>query len=191
MSLPVLAMQIPALRGCVMALVVDKKTKAVLMARVGKPGGALTEIEVAEGPSYAQSAFVKPLRRESIQACGQEVVAEVYQTGDEGEQTTWIAVEGPLAGVELRSQSPAGACELLERPAARRHQLEDVDAKGQPVSIPVSLVRYSDGQSYYVTRNQVARALGVARLIKVVDPLVELEIVSLRRDAQRSLRWGR
>jgi len=181
-------------KGIVYALVVDKKTLKVLVARIGKPGQELKEVKIleqAKGPKDAEPA--KPERVESLElAGGKKVEVEVYVTEIQGKAyTSKVGKKGtPYEGVLLsyESETPAQSFTLKEGPSEGKLELEDTDAAGKAKTLEIVRVSFTNGYTYTYSQDPIAKAL-YSQVVRVESKAFSTQVVSLRADAKKTLNW--
>ncbi|MBL4848744.1 MAG: hypothetical protein JKY65_24750 [Planctomycetes bacterium] len=182
---------LPSGKDIVLALVVDKKTHKVLIARLGKVGGELKEVKVMKMPPLKGSVDPKkPDRLESVKLPGgKEIEAEVHVTEVAGKTyTTWVGKKGSdLEGILIKhsGQEDYG---LTKDPAPETLELEDKDDQGKPVTIEAVRTSYSNGYSYSTTKNEIAVAFNV-QAVRLESKQFSMAVVSLRKDAKKTLTW--
>lgn len=187
--------KMPGGEGLVLALVVDKKTLAVINARLGKPGEELKEVRIleqAKGPKDTEAP--KPDRIEDFKlASGKTVEAEVYVTEVQGKTyTSKVGKKGtPLEGVLLSNEGAPGpgSFVLSGDPSETKLELEDQDEEGKPKSLDTITVSFTNGYAYTYSQNPVAKAF-YAQVVKIASKAFTMQVVSLKTDAKKTLTWN-
>jgi len=192
---------IPVGRGMIMALVVDKKTHQVLVAKIGNApetdenNKAFVKLQGLKDLKVSQEK--KKIKLDRIEEFrlpgGRKIEAEVYveQFGKD-RLSKWIGAKGSgLEGVLLRVKVTGGNetdYGLSGLPVPGELQLEDKDSKGRPVTIKVRRVTYSNGTVASTTRNALARAFKLQE-VQYRSGEFQSAVVSLRKDAKKTLKW--
>jgi len=186
-----MAQSMPDAKGAVFALVVDKKTHKVLLAKLGKPGAALKEARVMQMQLPKQAEEQKPARSEDLSIGEESVPADVYVTEAEGvgKMTTYVGKKGSaLEGILLKFEGPQ-SYELKGLPSETPFELED-EVDGEKVKVAARRAEYTNGQVMTSCKHPVAKAFQVQNMLQFSTAAVKMKIVSLRTDAKRTLNWG-
>jgi hypothetical protein len=184
----------PGGEGIILALVVDKKSLAVLSARVGKPGGALEDVRIleqAKGPKDTEKP--KPDRIEEFKfKSGKTIEVEVYVSEIQGKTfTSKVGKKGtPYEGVLMNNEGAPGpgSFVLSEDPSEGKLKLEDTDAEGKPKSIDTITVSFTNGYTYTYSQNAIAKAF-FGQVVKIASEAFTMRVVSLKTDAKKTLTW--
>lgn len=187
--------RLPAGKGIVLALVVDKKTLAVRSARLGKPGEALKKVRVLEGSQGPKDVKAKkPDREETLELeSGNSVAVEVYVTkvGDQS-FTSKVGKKGtPYEGVLFSNVGApgSGSFVLSGDPSETKLELEDKDAEGKARTLDTITVSFTNGYAYTYSQDPVARAF-YSQVVKIASKSFSAKVVSLRTDAKKTLNWN-
>lgn len=195
---------IPVGRGMVMALVVDKQTHKVLIAKIGNAPKTdetnrpfirfkgLRDLKIGEPDKVQQATRSEKVLLPS----GERIQADLYVRAD-GKRTItrWVGAKGSnLAGVLLKLECAGGGADedygLAATPARDELKLEDEDAAGKPVSLEVLRLQYSNGEVRWVIGDHaVAKAFKLRTVQSRTEDFSKV-LVSLRRDAKKTLAWN-
>jgi len=180
-------------KGAVLAIVVDKKTCRVIVARLGRPGQPfedLKELQIKEPPNGEWPP--KPAREVSVEIGSERVAADLYLADHPfgGKLKTYVGKKGtPLEAVLLKFEGRTSYA-LRGKPKQERFDLEkDTDEKGKPISIEVLRAEYTNGESRAIGKHPVARAFRLEGKLELESSQGTIRVVSLRADAKKSLAW--
>jgi hypothetical protein len=181
----------PGGKDLALALVVDKKSGEVLLAKVGKAGEPLREVKVMPQPKQAPKAK-EPVGEEVDYTLpsGKKVKATKTETKAGGKTyTVWAGRKGTeFEGVMFKSSGPNFDKALSEDPSELEYELEDVGPDGKPVTIAGRQQVFSDESVVVMSKDPVVKSLAYGLLVSRTKT-VTMEVVSVRRDAKKTLSW--
>lgn len=183
--------QLPDGKGLLMALVVDKKTGDVLLAKLGKPGEALKEIKVMKSPKQVSAKAPEGEEVDYTLPSGKVVKATKTETKSGGNTyTSWSGRKGTeLEGVMFKSRGPSYNKELSEDPSQIDYELTDLDEAGKPKTVEGRQLVFSDQSVIVMSKDPVVKALGYGVLVSRGKGST-LEVLSVRTDAKKTLSWN-
>ncbi|HBP20337.1 MAG TPA: hypothetical protein DEA08_21420 [Planctomycetes bacterium] len=187
-----MAQSMPDAKGARFALVVDKKTHQVLVAKLGKPGAPLKEARIMQMALPKQQEKPKPSRSEDLAVGEEKIPADVYVTEIEGvgTMTSYVGKRGSeLEGMLLKMEGPQ-SYELKALPKEESFELEDEGEDGKKLQVVARRAEYTNGQSITTCKHPVAKAFNLQHMLEYSTPVMTMKIVSLRTDAKKTLTWG-
>lgn len=180
----------PGGAGLTLALVVEKKSYKVLLARIGKVGQPLQTIKVLSLETAPAPSAEAPARSEEFALpSGKKVQAEVHLTkaGEEVVATAWVGAKGtPLAGVWLGMRGGT-TIRLREDPSSVTVEVASDDPQ-RPRPIAAVKTAFDNGLSTWDCQDEILRAFNQRTLRSETEHFTTW-ITGVQTQAKKTLTW--